>query len=258
MKKKHEEQKSPQKKKRRFSKFRFYFLNILLAVVIVCIIAAMAIYAFCTVHTVKVKGNTICSEDEIKQQVLDDSYSKNTVYAFVKNLVKPKTDIPFVEKVNVKLKGYDALEIDVKEKKLFGCILLADNQLAYFDENGQVVEISDRVVENVMQVSGVTLEKANVGSKVGLKKDQLAFMLNLLKIMKKYEIGINSLSFDERGRILVAYGGIVINVGDKSYLEEKIMRLPHILPNIEGQTGILHLENWTPDNTDIVFERAKE
>ena len=113
MKKKHEEQKSPQKKKRRFSKFRFYFLNILLAVVIVCIIAAMAIYAFCTVHTVKVKGNTICSEDEIKQQVLDDSYSKNTIYAFVKNLVKPKTDIPLVEKVNVKLKGYDALEIDV-------------------------------------------------------------------------------------------------------------------------------------------------
>ena len=57
---------------------------------------------------------------------------------------------------------------------------------------------------------------------------------------------------------MVAYGGIVINVGDKSYLEEKIMRLPHILPNIEGQSGILHLENWTPDNTDIVFERAKE
>ena len=81
MKKKHEEQKSPQKKKRRFSKFRFYFLNILLAVVIVCIIAAMAIYAFCTVHTVKVKGNAICSEEEIKQQKTE---GKKTAVAHTK------------------------------------------------------------------------------------------------------------------------------------------------------------------------------
>ena len=44
----------------------------------------------------------------------------------------------------------------------------------------------------------------------------------------------------------------------RDYLEEKIMRLPHILPYLDGQTGILHLEDWTEDNTDIVFERPKE
>ena len=73
--------------------------------------------------------------------------------------------------------------------------MLSDNRMAYFDEDGKVVEVSDRVIENVMQVSGITLDKAKVGSKVGLEKDQLSFMLNLLKILKKYDIAISSLSF---------------------------------------------------------------
>lgn len=178
-------QEIPKKKKKKFSKFRFYFFNIVLGVIICLLVAAMAIYAFCTVHTVTVKGNTVYTEEEIKQLVLDDSYSKNTVYAWGKNLIKPKTDIPFVSAIKVKIKGYDKLEIDVTEKKLFGCVLLSDNRMAYFDEDGKVVEVSDRVIENVMQVSGITLDKAKVGSKVGLEKDQLSFMLNLLKILKK-------------------------------------------------------------------------
>lgn len=251
-------QEIPKKKKKKFSKFRFYFFNIVLGVIICLLVAAMAIYAFCTVHTVTVKGNTVYTEEEIKQLVLDDSYSKNTVYAWGKNLIKPKTDIPFVSAIKVEIKGYDKLEIDVTEKKLFGCVLLSDNRMAYFDEDGKVVEVSDRVIENVMQVSGITLDKAKVGSKVGLEKDQLSFMLNLLKILKKYDIAISSLSFDEKGRITVVYGSILICVGNDTNVEEKIMRLPHILPNLEGQSGTLHLENWTPDNTDIVFERPKE
>ena len=112
-------QEIPKKKKKKFSKFRFYFFNIVLGVIICLLVAAMAIYAFCTVHTVTVKGNTVYTEEEIKQLVLDDSYSKNTVYAWGKNLIKPKTDIPFVSAIKVKIKGYDKLEIDVTEKKLF-------------------------------------------------------------------------------------------------------------------------------------------
>ena len=64
-------QEIPKKKKKKFSKFRFYFFNIVLGVIICLLVAAMAIYAFCTVHTVTVKGNTVYTEEEIKQLVLD-------------------------------------------------------------------------------------------------------------------------------------------------------------------------------------------
>jgi cell division protein FtsQ len=77
----------------------------------------------------------------------------------------------------------------------------------------------------------------------------------LLKALNKYDIPVAAGAFDEAGNLSVAYNNIWISVGDQTYLEEKIMRLPHILPQLEGQSGTLHLENWSEDNTDIVFEK---
>lgn len=72
--------------------------------------------------------------------------------------------------IKVKIKGYDKLEIDVTEKKLFGCVLLSDNRMAYFDEDGKVVEVSDRVIENVMQVSGTPWIRQRSAVRSGWKK----------------------------------------------------------------------------------------
>ncbi len=241
-----------------FSKFRFYFLNILLGFVIFVLLAVMMIYAFCSLHETTVSGSTIYTEDEIKAYVLDDSYSaKNAVYAFAKNLIQPKKDIPFVKNIKVKLTSYDKIKITVTQKDLFGRVSQSDGAMVYFDEDGQVVEISERVIESVMPVTGVTVDDATVGSQVSLDDKQLTFMLNLLKALDKYDIAVSSLAFDEKGDISVAYANILISVGDSSYLEEKIMRLPQILPNLEGQTGTLHLENFSSENTDIVFEKPK-
>ena len=52
--------------------------------------------------------------------------------------------------------------------------------------------------------------------------------------------------------------GIQILLGKQTDLEEKLMRLPKILPYLEGMTGILHLENWSRDNTDIVFKNVPQ
>lgn len=246
------------RKRRRFSHVRFYFINILLGVVIVAIVCIMAIYVFCTVHTVTVEGNTIYTDEQVEEYVLSDKYSNNAVYEALINTIKPKKDIPFIDKVSVRLIGYDSLRITVTEKKCVGYIPLTEGGYAYFDEDGCIVECSERVLPDVVQVTGVLLEDAQVGQQAGLEEKQLSFMVSLLKKLKKYNLPVNALAFDEQGNVTVVYGTIYISVGDSDYLEEKIMRLPHILPYLEGQTGILHLEDWTEDNTDIVFERPKE
>lgn len=253
-----EEEKQTKKKRKRFSKFRFYFINILLGVCIFAILAVMVVYVLCTADTITVEGSTIYSDTEIETYVLDDSYCKNAVYATLKNFFQPKKDIPFVEKVSVSMDSYHSLKITVQEKKYVGCVPLSDGTYAYFDEDGIVVEVSERYVDGTMLIAGVTLEEAAVGSKVGLEKEQLNFLLILLKALKKYEIAITQLSFNESGEITVLYGSIAINVGTAENLEEKVMRLPHILPNLEGQTGTLHLEDWDQDHTDIVFEKPRE
>ena len=49
-------------------------------------------------------------------------------------------------------------------------------------------------------------------------------------------------------------GKIEVDFGNFKYLDEKMMRFDIILKKIKGRTGKLHLENWTPETTDVVFE----
>ncbi|MDD6194462.1 MAG: cell division protein FtsQ/DivIB [Lachnospiraceae bacterium] len=237
--------------------FRFYFMNILLGILIVGIASVVGIAMFCSIHKVSVEGNTIYTDEEITQLVLDGKYPNNSVYEALHNTLKPKKDIPFVSKVTVKLTGYDKLSIKVVEKDCVGYLPLEKGGYAYFDQNGSVVEVSERLIDKSIGVSGVTLKKAEVGQKVELEKEQLNLMVQLLKAMQKYELEISGLSFDEAGNATVSYGDILISVGKADFLEEKMMRLPYILPQVEGQAGTLHLENWTKDNTDIVFRKRE-
>lgn len=238
--------------------FRFYFLNILLGIIILGIVSVVGIAIFCSVHKVSVEGSTIYTEEEIKQFVMDGKYPNNSVYVFLNNKIKPKKDIPFVDKVTVKLTGYDKLFIKVNEKDCVGHIPLEKGGFAYFDEEGKVVEVSEQLIERTIGVSGVSLKKAEVGEKVALKKEQLNFMVQLLKSMQKYELAISGLTFDEVGNATVSYENMLISVGKADFLEEKMMRLSYILPQLEGQAGTLHLENWSKDNTDIVFRKAEQ
>lgn len=238
--------------------FRFYFMNILLGILIVGIVSVVGIAMFCSIHKVSVEGSTIYTEEEVKQLVLDGKYPNNSVYETLHNGIRPKKNIPFISKVTVKLTGYDKIAIKVVEKDCVGHIPLEKGGYAYFDEEGSVVEVSDRLIDKSIGVSGVTLKKAEIGQKVALKKEQLNLMVQLLKSMQKYELAITGLTFDEAGNATVSYENMFISVGKADFLEEKMMRLPYILPQLEGQAGTLHLENWSKDNTDIVFRKQEE
>ncbi len=234
--------------------FRFYFINIILGLLIVTIFAVIFVCGFCKVQEVSVEGNTIYSDTEIKNFVIDGDYPDNTVYEFFYNLVKPKKDIPFIESVKVTLTSYDSIKITVTEKDCMGYITLVDGTNAYFNEDGIVQEVSERQVDSAISVDGITLNSAEAGQELDLKESQLNLITLLLKAEEKYEIAVDSISFAENGDATFISGTLSVIVGDEDYFEEKMMRFSAILPQVEGQSGVLHLENYSPNNTDIVFE----
>ena len=65
----------------------------------------------------------------------------------------------------------------------------------------------------------------------------------------------NAISYDEKSHITIRYETYSIALGNSYLLEEKIDRMLRILPQIEGLYGTLHLENYSNQNTDIVFEK---
>ena len=46
-------------------------------------------------------------------------------------------------------------------------------------------------------------------------------------------------------------------IGDTTQLTPKIERVNKIMPNLEGLSGVLHMENWTENTTNIVFDKTE-
>ncbi len=253
-----QEEERTHKKKKKVSKFRYYFLNILLGVIIFLILLVMAIYFLFHINTVSVTGNTLYTAEEMEAYVLNDKYSNNGVYVLVKNLIKPRKDIPFVESVQIKITGRNSIELAVTEKTLLGYLMLSDGTYAYFDDDGNVLEVSDKLIEGVTQVNGLSCENAKKGNTLEVDESTLKVLLALIKSLQKYQILVSAITFEADHTMNLQWGNIVIDLGNSDNLTEKVMRLPYVLPNLEGMAGTLHLENWSENQTDIVFKKVSQ
>ena len=83
--------------KRRRKGFMLVIIETLLALIIVLLILAAAAIFLCPLKEVAVEGTDLYTSDEIKGYILDDEYSNNTLYAFVKNKLFPKGDAEFID-----------------------------------------------------------------------------------------------------------------------------------------------------------------
>ncbi len=247
-----------EKKKKRFprTKIGFYLVNIILGIIILLLIAGIAAFILCQEEEVVVKGSTIYTEAEVKQAVLTDAYSKrNCVYAVAKNMIEPKTDIPFIDSVDVTMTGRNTLQITVHETEMAGYFQLSDDAgYAYFNADGVITDVSERLVEGLTLLEGVSQDTVSIGDDIPLDSSGLKAVKAVFANLEKNDITVSKVTISEEGELTAQHDNVLINLGTRSNLEEKIKRLPYILSYLEGYTGTLHLENWTEDNTDIVFQ----
>lgn len=119
------------------------------------------------------------------------------------------------------------------------------------------METSSDVIEGVPKITGVTCDSVVLYEKLPLEDTKLLRnLLTLTQLLKKYELEPEEIHYDSAMQPQLTYGTIAVNVGSEDYLTQKIARLSAIMPQLSGLSGILHLETWTPDTTDIVFDRA--
>ena len=246
------------RKKKKSLGFVLVLIEIILAIVIICGIIGAGAYFLCPLETVVVEGTDLYTDEEIENYILDDEYSVNTLYVFVKNFVFPKSDAEFIDHFEVKMTGLNSIKIVAVEKTILGYVTAEDGEYIYFDYDGYIAEISEAYIDGYMRVEGVTCEDAKVGDMLSIGEDQVGYLTSLIKIMEKNDLMPNVISYDENNHITLCYDDYNISLGSSSYLEEKIDRLTLILPQIEGMSGTLHLENYSSDNTDIVFEKDEE
>ena len=243
------------RKKRR--KIGLYILLILILLIAAGVFIVMNVF---TVENVVVEGNELYSSTQIENMVLNDEYSWNSLYVDLKYRFVDIGEVPFVDTMEVSLDNPHTVHIKVYEKGMLGYLYINSiGQNAYFDKDGFVVDTSTEVIDGVPKITGISCEEVVLYEKLQLENsDILRDLLNLTQTLKKYNLLPDEIQYDSNMEPVLYYGTIQVKIGSEDNLSQKVVRLSIILPQLDGLSGTLHLETWTPETTDIIWDRAEE
>lgn len=207
---------------------------------------------------VQVEGNSFYSDDQIKNMVLDAPIAKNSILAGFLNTEKNTKDAAMIDSITVSRVNRNTLLLQVKEKQMIGYIEF-QGQCVNFDRQGIIQIITEDPLENVPRIEGINVKEAIQGERLtGINTSKLNTILSVGKMLEKMEEKPDRLAFNELNQLVMYYGDIEVRLGDDENMDEKINRLVGILPELEGMSGILHLENTTEDSESVVFDDATQ
>lgn len=223
------------------------------SVAVVVLAAAVFFFTFFQVKTVEVIGNYHYTEDELKEKILKGSMTSNAILAPLFYSKNAAEELPYIESFNVRRSGRNKLIISVKEKSVVGCIPYLDSYV-YFDSNGYFVEGSKTRDTKVAFFDGIQPKKVVMEEKLPIKETVLNTAVALSTIFAKNDMVPDHIMFDDSYEISLLYGDITVQLGKDEYLEDKMTRAIAILPQLEGQKGILHMENISRNSKTVTFE----
>lgn len=245
--------------KRRHEKKRINFKWILLGIaallLVLVILIAVGIFR---VTQIDVVGNSYYSEEEITELVMDGSYN-NSLYLMLQYGYLGGKEIPFVDKVEVSFLSPGHVKLRVYEKTMIGYVEYMGSNL-YFDKDGTVVESSNEVLEGIPCIKGLQFDTLSLHQPLNVTNENVfEVLLSMTQMMKKYELEPDAITLKEDGaEIVLTFLNVRINLGKGDNMDEKAARIKSLLPDLEDKSGVLHMEEYTNESTNISFIKDKE
>lgn len=229
-------------------------VTIVLAVFIALFAACYYISVNYTVTTVYVEGNVHYTNEEIMGMVMEGRYGHNSLFLSLKYKDKSIEDIPFIEKMDVSVLDPHTVKIEVYEKALAGYVEYLDRYM-YFDKDGIVVESSTEKTKGIPMVTGLKFDHVVLHQVLPVEDEEVfSEILSITKLVNKYDLSVDRIYFGMDGTLTLYFEGVKAAFGTGENLEEKVMKLQYILPELTGKSGTLRMENYTEDTKTITFE----
>ena len=238
----------------RYSRSIYIIAGIVLTVLIIAAAVVKYVMDTYTVTNIYVNGNTHYTNEEIIDKVITDNLSRNSLYLSMKYRNKSIENIPFVEKMDVDIISPDTIRINVYEKSIAGYISYLGHYM-YFDRDGIVVESSLERSDDVPQVLGLDFNYVILYEKLPVYNENVfSEILDITQLLDKYELNADKIFFDNDYNLYLYFGGVEVSLGDSNYIDEKIIQLQYILPNLDGKNGILEMKDFDEDTKNVTFE----
>ena len=236
-------------------------IRVLLAIVIVmAVLCGILLFLWdkYSITNVTVSGNSHYSDEEIKDMIFTGPYSYNSLVLSLMYRDKSIEDIPFIEKMDVDIVSANSVRINVYEKAIAGYVEYLGHYM-YFDKDGIVVESSNRVMEGIPFVTGLSYDHVVLHKPLPVKKTSVFLtILNVTQLLGKYDIETDRIAFDSDGKITLYFGTARVSLGTDDFIDEKINEMHLLLPQLKGYSGTLHMENYVGEDVNFSFDMDKE
>lgn len=229
---------------------------VLISIVIGILLAGMIIFFAGRIKDVSLIGCEFYTEEEIKEKVIYNAITRNSLGLYLTYQFDKGVEIPFVEKISVNVTSRNSVEIIVYEKAMVACIKYMGEYL-YFDKDGVVVESAAEPVENIPLIEGVSFQKMNLYEKLEVKEEGIfEKILGISQLLSKYEIDLDKVVFEYDKSVTLYAGKIRVKLGKKEHYDEQIAELSKLLPKAQKKKlkGVLNMENFEEGQNQVIFQ----
>jgi len=222
--------------------------------------AALFIFLF-YVRDIEVTGNAHETDAEILSSVNAGEGLRDISLIF--KLLESRShadEDSFVERIDIRLKTPWRVEAAVTEKTLSG-YAVGSGARWYFDSKGKVrtsvpegEEAAEAEGNALIEVKGIDAEGAAVGESLPGSQSLFSALAYIKSYMDASGWTADCIEAAGNGEIVLVDGDLRINLGSGENLELRLGEMEAILPNLDGKSGTLHLENFDGTQKRVIFE----
>lgn len=204
------------------------------------------------IQNIQVINNEQISTDTIIS--LSELQIGQNLFKYNRNEIEKNIEAnPYVEKVQIKRKLPNKVEITVKERiRNFNVEFL--NGYAYINNQGYILEISEQKLDLPI-IQGISTKQEEIieGKRLDIQDlDKLETVIQIVNICKSYEIvnKITTIDITNKNNFIINMETEkkIIYLGDETNLSNKMLYIPAILEESAGKEGIIYLNGDINNN----------
>ncbi|MCR4909158.1 MAG: FtsQ-type POTRA domain-containing protein [Lachnospiraceae bacterium] len=231
-------------------------LAVALVSILLVFLGLLIAQEYFTVQKVTVSGAEHYSKKEIEDMVMDSPIAHNSLYLKLRYRNRSVENIPFIERMEVVIDSPKEITINVYEKAIAGYIEYLGRYM-YFDKDGIIVESSAERTGSVPFVTGLKFSECVMYEALPVEnRTVFSEILSITQLMNKYNINADRVLFGTDQSITLFFNTARVAIGQFDNIDEKMIRLQYIVPELDGMKGVLHMENYSEedDGRYIAFE----
>lgn len=222
-------------------------------VVLAVIIVLAAGICSVNIRQVTVTGNTHYTEKEIVDMIFQKNMDWNSTYCYLQDHVKDHQQIPFVEDYKLVFQNPFHVQVIIHEKTVVGYVSYMSSYM-YFDKDGIIVESSSQKLHGIPWITGLKFGHIVLYQKLPVESERVfEEILNLTQILSIYDLSVDKIQYNTLGEATLYMGEIEVILGSNEGLNGKIAELGDMLPQLEGKSGILYLDNYDETRTNPMY-----